>query len=197
MGHKARPAAARLPVTENDRPGAASGQRPGVHAAPARERAAPGALALRNWPVAGRLFAVIVLAAAMGLVFGGLQVSTAVAQASQYAQVTKVALLGQQGIVLAQALEEERAETAMYLAAKNGSGQKLPAELAKWYGPLGQDGLNDPTKGITGVAADKFQSLMAAIGDSYPAGTRNDVTAVEDLVIADLAGFRGGVASTG
>src|SRR5215467_3099649 len=99
MGHQGQPAAARLPAGGNSRPGTsgkAARRRPisgsGAHAAPPHNsgwpRGAPRPIALANWPVAWRLFAVIVLAVLMGLVFGGLQVASAVSQAHRFAQTT-------------------------------------------------------------------------------------------------------------
>ena len=60
--------------------------------------ASPGAsrfLNLSNWPVSRRLFAVIVLALVMGLVFGGLRISSAESSASQFGRVSQLATLGQ------------------------------------------------------------------------------------------------------
>src|SRR5258708_5086305 len=143
MGHQERPAAARLPaIKSNSTPiGAGIRQRQvlrgqGAHAASSdvRGKAPPGQLALRHWPGAYRLLAVMVLAAVRGLIWGGLQVSGAVGQGSHYASVTKLALLGQKGVALATVLEEERAQTAMDLAAHDGSSQTLPEDLSAWYG---------------------------------------------------------------
>src|SRR5262249_12396853 len=98
MGHQGQPAAARPPVGGNSRPdssGKGAKRRPitasGAHAAPHSggwARGAPRPIALTNWPVAWRLFAVIVLAVLMGLVFGGLQVASAVTQAHRFARTT-------------------------------------------------------------------------------------------------------------
>src|SRR5258708_4656063 len=199
MGHQGRPAAARLPaIKSNNRPiGAGIRQRQvlrgqGAHAAPPDARGAPphGRLALRNWPVAGRLFAVIVLAAVMGLIFGGLQVSTAVGQAGHYASVTKLALLGQKGVALATVLEEERAETSMGLAVNNGSSQTLPKELSAWYAPPVSGGLSESTIGSTGQVADAFNQAAASIDSSYPANVRARLATVQQDVINFLPELR-------
>ncbi|HEX3963034.1 MAG TPA: nitrate- and nitrite sensing domain-containing protein [Trebonia sp.] len=199
MGHQGRSAAARLPaIKSNNRPIRAGirqrqvlrGQ--GAHAAPPDARGAPppGRLALRNWPVAWRLFAVIVLAAVMGLIFGGLQVSAAVGQAGHYASVTKLALLGQKGVALATVLEEERAETAMGLAANNGKSQALPKELSAWYGPPASGGLSDSTMGSTGQVANEFNQAAAGIDSSYPANVRAQLATVQQDVINFLPELR-------
>jgi signal transduction histidine kinase len=199
MGHQGQPAAARLPaVKSNSRTiNAAIRQRQvlrgqGAHAArpDARGTPPPGRLALRNWPVAWRLFAVIVLAAVMGLIFGGLQVSAAVGQASHYASVTKLALLGQRGVALATVLEEERAETAMGLGASNGTSQALPKELSAWYGPPASGGLSDSTMGSTGQVADAFNQAAAGIDSSYPANVRAQLATVQQDVINFLPEMR-------
>jgi signal transduction histidine kinase len=202
MGHQGQPAAARLPEAGNGRPvnsGKMARRRPntasGAHAAPHNggwPRGAPRPIALANWPVAWRLFAVIVLAVLMGLVFGGLQVASAVNQAHRFGQTTKLARLGQQSIALAQALENERAQTAMDLAKHDGSGVTLPADLAQWYGSA-----SDGSQGITGVAAGQFTALAAGIDGSYPAATQTAVTTAEQQVIATLAATRSTAGSTG
>jgi len=207
MGHPGQPAAARLPEGGNGRPGIpgkAAKRRPitasGAHAAPHTggwARGAPPPIALTNWPVAWRLFAVIVLAVLTGLVFGGLQVAGAVNQAHRFSQTTKLARLGQQAIVLAQALENERAQTAMDLARHDGLGATLPKELATWYGPTNAAGGNDVTRGVTGLAADRFLALTAGVDSSYPAATRTAVSTVEQQVIETLSVTRSSAQSTG
>lgn len=209
MGHQGRPAAARLPEGGNGRPGIpgkAPRRRPitasGAHAAPGggRARGAPQPVALSNWPVGWRLFAVIVLSLLIGLTFGSLQVASAVNQAHRFAQVTKLARLGQQAIVLVQALEDERAATAMDLAKHNGNADQDPylsQDLQAWYGPLNGSNGNDATKGTTGLAASRFLALAAGIDASYPAVTQTAVTTVEQQVIDTLAGMRSTAQSTG
>ena len=49
-----------------------------------------------DWPVARRLFAVIVAALLMGLVFGGLRVYDSEGDASQFSRVSQLANLGEQ-----------------------------------------------------------------------------------------------------
>ena len=66
---------------------------------------------LSNWPVSRRLFAVIALALVMGLVFGGLEVASAESSATQYSRVLQLAKLGQQDVILAHDLQNERDST--------------------------------------------------------------------------------------
>ncbi|HEX4833644.1 MAG TPA: nitrate- and nitrite sensing domain-containing protein [Trebonia sp.] len=137
--------------------------------------------------MARRLFAVIALAAAMGLIFGGLQVASAVSKASEFARVTHLARLGQQGIILASVLEQERAQTAMQLAVHNGSGSGLPGDLVHWYGPVDSD---SATGGVTGQAATKFTQLAASVSTSYPAGAQEQVANVLGDVVQAIPGIR-------
>ncbi len=86
----------------------------GTHGASMRPRALPPArragkstgvdagrkrqlnLNLTDWPVARRLFTVIVAALLMGLVFGGLRVADAENSASQFSRTQQLAKLGVQ-----------------------------------------------------------------------------------------------------
>lgn len=108
-------------------------------------------LALRNWPVSRRLFAVILLTLVMGLVFGGLRVEAAVESAAQFSRVSQLARLGQQVTMLTQALQDERDETSGRVPVRN------PGALRRWY---------DATDAVTA----KVQALVAGIGGSFPAG---------------------------
>src|ERR1700748_646022 len=59
---------------------------------------------LTDWPVARRLFTVIVAALLMGLVFGGLRVADAKNSASQFSQTLQLAKLSAQLINISQDL---------------------------------------------------------------------------------------------
>src|SRR5580704_137641 len=101
----------------------------GTHGASMRPRALPPArraakstdvdsnqrrpmnLSLTNWPVARRLFAVIVAALLMGLVFGGLRVADAENSASQLSRTEQVAKLGVQLTGVVDDLQNERDAT--------------------------------------------------------------------------------------
>src|SRR5215470_15835685 len=116
-------------------------QRPAGHAAVAQRATRPKrpkkrSFALRNWPVRRRLVVVIVLAAVMGLVFGGLRVTSAIATADSFARTSQLAALGQ-------AMETERDVTAGVAAFNNvaagAAAAKAPkavlAAMAKDEGP--------------------------------------------------------------
>jgi len=128
------------------------------------------ALTLRNWPVSTRLIAVIILALLMGLVFGGRQVVSATDSAGEFGRVSQLAILGQQVADLAQALEDERDETAGIAPSTQTSG------------------LNSAYSATDATAA-RVQSLAAGIGGSFPANIQARVaTVVSD--IKDLQDLR-------
>src|ERR1700691_6664404 len=75
-----------------------------------------------DWPVARRLFAVIVAALLMGLVFGGLRVYDSEGDAAQFSRVSQLAKLGEQLTVLVNDLQNERDETLSLLTAPLKAG---------------------------------------------------------------------------
>jgi signal transduction histidine kinase len=154
-------------------------------------------VALGNWPVARRLIAVIVLATAMGVIFGGIQVASAIGQEQQYGRVIHLAQLEQQGIKLANALEVEQAQTARYLAiddAKETGQNNIPllaTQMATWYGPTSMTGVSNSAGGLTGKAASSFLNVASAVNGSYPAAVVADLGNVNDNVIGFLPALRG------
>ena len=121
------------------------------------------ALTLRNWPVSWRLIAVIVLALVMGLVFGGLRVSSAVDSAAGFGRVTQLANLGQQVTVLVQGLEDERDQTTGVISGGSTS------VLTPWYN-------------ATNAAAAKVQALAAGVGGSFPANIQASAATVRSVI---------------
>src|ERR1700761_3861328 len=84
---------------------------------------------LADWPVARRLFTVIVAALLMGLVFGGLRVADAENSANQFSQTQQLAKLSAQLIGISQDLENERDATDVALITNHeGSLQQLQAK---------------------------------------------------------------------
>ena len=120
-------------------------------------------LALENWPVSRRLFAVILLTLVMGLVFGGLRVAAAADSAAQFSRVSQLARLGQQVTILTQALQDERDETCGSLPVRN------PGVLQRWY---------DATDTVTA----KVQTQVAGIGGSFPAGIQAKAAGVRSAL---------------
>jgi signal transduction histidine kinase len=132
----------------------------------------PRLMSLSNWPVSRRLFAVIVLALIMGLVFGGLRVASAEGSASQFGRVSQLATLGQRLSVLIQDLQDERDTTLSYLATSK------EAPLAPYYAR-------------TNAAAAAVQEAAAGIGSGFPVNIQNGVA----TVTADIKHIQGTNAS--
>jgi signal transduction histidine kinase len=89
-------------------------------------------LNLSDWPVARRLFAVIVAALLMGVIFGGLRVADAESSAGQFSRVSQLANLGQQLTVLADDLQNERDETlSLFSFSASGGTARLQPFFAK------------------------------------------------------------------
>lgn len=120
--------------------------------------------------MAWRLFAVIMLTLVMGLVFGGLRVSSAVDSATQFNRVSQLANLGQRLTGLVQALQNERDETCGTVPVGN------PKALQRWYS-------------ATDAEISKVQSLTSGIGNSFPADIQAKVASVRSA-IAGLSGLR-------
>src|SRR5438876_12341210 len=74
-------------------------------------------LALRNWRVPWRLIALIAIPTAVAMVFAGLRVAAAAGSAATFGRSAQLAVLGQQITGLAQAMEDERDLTAVFIAA--------------------------------------------------------------------------------
>ena len=90
------------------------------------ERDAGPVPAPRNWRVATRLAVLVAIPTLLGLALTGLRITDETRSAAAYGQVSRLAVLGQQVDGLAQAMEDERAGTATFIAAgRPASG--LPA----------------------------------------------------------------------
>jgi signal transduction histidine kinase len=118
---------------------------------------------LSDWPVARRLFAVIVAALLMGVIFGGLRVADAESSAAQFSRVSQLANLGQKLTVLINDLQNERDETLSLLTAPE------PGALDTTMKPF-----FDQTD--AGVQAVQRASDIGGL----PANIENDVTTVTD-----------------
>jgi signal transduction histidine kinase len=121
------------------------------------------AFTLRNWPVSWRLFAVMMLTLAMGLVFGGLRVAAAADSAAQFSRVSQLASLGQRITSLTQALENERDKTCGNVPVSN------PEVLQRWYD-------------ATDATATKVRALAAGVGGSFAADIQAKVANVRSAI---------------
>jgi signal transduction histidine kinase len=126
-----------------------------------------GVLNLNDWPVSRRLFAVIVVALLMGLIFGGLRVASAESSAAQFGRVSQLATLGQRLSILTQDLQNERDATVSVLLS--GDAQPLT-----------------PLYGQTNQAIAAVQQSVSGIGGAFPANIQADAT----TVMADITSSR-------
>jgi signal transduction histidine kinase len=143
-------------------------------AAPAGQRNAGSALALRNWRVGRRLMAAVAIPTVFGLALAGLRVNDAIRGAESYGQVDRLAVLSQQVTGLAQAMEDERADTAAFIAAgRPASGLQA---LHKDYA-------------VTNGWAARTHRLVLQLGPGYPERTRASAAMVLTS-IGELTGLR-------
>jgi signal transduction histidine kinase len=140
-------------------------------AAPA-QRGAGSALAPRNWRVASRLIVLVAIPTLLGLALAGLQVTDATRSAQAYGQVARLAAVGQQVTGLAQAMEDERADTAAFIA----DGRPAAGLVALHRQYL-----------VTNDWAAAVRRLVRQLGPGYPARTR----ASEATVLASIAELPG------
>ena len=136
--------------------------------------AKPRLTTLSNWPVSRRLFAVIALALVMGLVFGGLEVASAESSATQFGRVLQLAKLGQQDVILAHDLQNERDSTLGLTSG--GSTGNLTA-------------LHDATN----AEAAKVLALAAGVDGSYPANIQASVAVLRSELGTSLANLQNSV----
>jgi signal transduction histidine kinase len=121
-------------------------------------------LNLNDWPVARRLFTVIVAALLMGLVFGGLRVADTENSASQFSRTQQLANLGAQLTTVENDLQNER--DATLVAFLGGPGKPLGALQAKTR--------ND----IVPVR----QALASVVGGGFPATVQAAASTVNNAV---------------
>ena len=138
------------------------------------QRGAGSALAPRNWRVACRLILLVAIPAVLGLALTGLKITDATRSAAAYGQVSRLAMLGQQVTGLMQAMEDERADTAAFIA--DGRPAAGLVALRRQYA-------------ITDGWAAASRRLVLRLGREYPAQKRASTTAVL-ASIAELPGLR-------
>lgn len=130
--------------------------------------------AVRNWRVARRLIILVAIPTVLGLALAGLRVTDAARSAGADRQVGRLAVLGQQVTGLTQALEDERADTATYIAdGRQAAG--FPA-LHRQYG-------------ITDGWAASVRREIGQLGSGYPAQTQASAASVL-ASIAAVPGLR-------
>jgi signal transduction histidine kinase len=151
--------------------GSADAAPPG--ASPA-ERAVGSAPALRNWRVACQLIVLVALPTMLGLTLAGVRVADAMRSAEAYGQISRLAELNQHVTGLAQAMEDERADTAVFIAG--GRPAAGAAALHRQYV-------------ITNGWAAGVHRLVPQLGGGYPVEARERAATVL-ASIAELPGLR-------
>src|SRR5580692_3552060 len=117
-----------------------------------------------GWPVARRLFAVILAALLMGLVFGGLRVYDSEGAASQFSRVSQLADLGEQLTVLVNDLQNERDATLLVLTRdKDASVVPLWAQTHQAVSAVQR------AAGIGGLPSNIADDLQTVLADISPA----------------------------
>ena len=138
------------------------------------QRAAVSALAPRKRRMICQLIALVAIPAVLGLTLAGLQVTGAARSAEAYGQAVRLAVLARQINGLAQAIEDERSGTAVFISGGRPAAG-LPV-LRRQYA-------------ITDGRAARVRQLLTPIGRGYPAQTR--ASAAKALAsIAELPGLR-------
>ena len=137
------------------------------------QRGAGSALAPRNRRVAW-LIVLVAIPTVLGLALSGLKVTDATRTAAAYGQVSRLAVLGQQVTGLTQAMEDERAGTAAFIA--DGRPAAGLTALRRQYA-------------ITDGWAAAVRRLVLRSGRDYPAQPRAS-TAKVLASIAELPGLR-------
>lgn len=149
-----------------------------AHAAPAGRMPAPGGkgsvLAPRNWRITSRLIVLVAIPALLGLAVTGLWITDATRSAAAYGQVGQLAALGRQVTGLAQALENERAGAAEFIARGRPAAGR-PALHRQYV--------------ITDRWAAAVRRQVHRLGSGYPAQTRAGAAGVLASV-AELPGLR-------
>ena len=130
--------------------------------------------AFQNWRVARRLTVLVAIPTVLGLAVTGMRVTDEMRSAQAYDHVIALAVLGQQVTALAQAMENERAESAAFITA----GRPATGLLALHRGYLVTDG-----------SAATTRRLVLRLGSGYPAQTRASAATVL-AAIAELPGLR-------
>ncbi|MGO9297482.1 MAG: nitrate- and nitrite sensing domain-containing protein [Streptosporangiaceae bacterium] len=142
-------------------------------AAPPRRKLSRGSL--KNWRVRSRLLLLIVIPTVSAVALGGITIASSVRSALAYQRVETLATAGQRIVVLAQALEDERDQTAFYTALTPGGRADAlagrTAQAAPALSVVHQDYL------VTDRAAAAARSLINQINGSYPQQARQAAVA--------------------
>ncbi len=149
-----------------------------------------------DWPVARRLFAVIVAALLMGLVFGGLRVYDSEGAASQFSRVSQLADLGEQLTVLVNDLQNERDATLLVLTSDNDASvvplwaqthqAAAAVQRAAGIGGLPSNIAADLQTVLADISPARISALESALNPSLPPQDEGAVMGNYDADINDM-----------
>ncbi len=179
------------PRSHANRPGRRSTRSTGVNSNTRRR------ISLTNWPVARRLFAVILAALLMGLVFGGLRVAAAENSAGQFGRTQQLAKLSQQLLPVIDDLQSERDATVVALISNNPAGlNKLQAKTNQDLGPV-RSGLQAVVNGgfpaTVAAAAGAVNNALSARSIATLQNLFNTATPSGDVVAPDYGAVIGDI----
>src|SRR3984957_7521866 len=169
-----------------------AGGRPAESASVDRSARRPR-LDVSGWPVARRVFAVIVAALLMGVVFGSLWVASAEGNASQYSRVSKLAALNRTLIVCVNALQNER-DTALLLSPTITSASKQNSTMAPFVATTNADvaAVEQAAAGVGALPANIQGDVAQVLADITPTKRtelhENVSSAQDDIAITDSYG---------
>ncbi len=143
-------------------------------------RRPPSRGGLRNWRVRSRLLLLITIPTLTAVILGGIRITSSVQSALAYQRALQLATLSSDITNLVQRLQDERDQTAYYIAeGVNGGRSASPAS-----GASGASGLQVvySQRKQTEAAAAVVEADLARVGGAFPALTRQEASvAVTDL----------------
>jgi len=148
-------------------------------AAPA-ERRRNSRRRLRNWRVRSRLMLLVIIPTASAIALGAISVTSSARNALAYQRVQTLATLGRDIVNLAQALEDERDQIAVFIGMPLGGRQSElsghPGQAALQLSVIGQ------AFSTTNQDAARVRALAAQIGGGYsPQARQAAATALSSL----------------
>jgi signal transduction histidine kinase len=163
-------------------PGASNGQ-PGGSPPPGGAVPATGRTsrrALKNWRLRSRLLLLVIIPTLTAIVLGGIRISSSIQSARSYQRVEKLASLGKEITVLAQALQDERDQTAFYIALGPDGGRVngLSANSAARSAAALELGVVNRAFSSTDQSASQVRAQAAQIGSPYSIQTQQDAATV-------------------
>ena len=145
--------------------------RPAPAGPPAERGTVASRRALKNWRVRSRLLLLITIPTLTAVVLGGTRIVSSVQSALTFQRVEQLARLSSSVTTLAGRLEDERDQTALYLAQQEASARTAPAQLGQVQR---QYALTAPSLG-------QVRSQVDAIGSTFPAQVQQDASQISTV----------------